>query len=68
MAVRFATWALRRARVLESDSPRVDVYSLEGEKWVVRSTEGLESVAHIPSVGLRIELGELYRDVQFDTE
>lgn len=58
--------SLREYALIDSDAARVEVFSLEGDQWVVRFYEGLDATARFGSVGIELPLSELYRHVQFE--
>lgn len=57
--------SLRDYVLVDSEAAALEVYSLEDE-WKVRKHKGLDAVAPIPSVEVRLKLSELYRRVKFE--
>lgn len=55
--------SLRDYVLIDSEAQKVEVFSLEGGEWMVRTyTDG---AAMLPSVGIELPLDELYRHVVF---
>lgn len=56
--------SLRDYVLIESEARQVEVFSLEGDQWMVRTyTEG---TIVLPSISIEIEMEELYRHVTFE--
>ena len=57
--------SLRDFVLIESESASVEVYSLEGETWVVRFFVGQDATAVVPSLGIELPLSEMYQYTEF---
>ena len=53
--------SLRDYVLIDSEARNVEVFSLQNDEWMVRKLE--TGTAHLPSIGISLELDELYRHV-----
>ena len=60
--------SLRNYVLIETDSAFMRVFSLEDGEWKFRDFEGLDASAEIASVGIKLNLNELYENVEFGEE
>jgi Uma2 family endonuclease len=56
---------LRHYVLIAQDEPQVEVYTRNGEEWVLHTFRGLPSVARLPLIDASLPLADLYRDVEF---
>ncbi len=50
--------------LVAQDRALVEVFSRHGADWILREARGLEGVVDLPSIGCRLQLGEVYDQVQ----
>lgn len=55
--------------LIAQNAPRLEHYGRQGEKqWLLTIYEGLEAVAELPSLNVRLPLADLYAKVEFAPE
>ena len=54
--------------LVSQNAPRVEMYlRCEAGGWIYQSVSGLESVLEVPALSVSVALGEIYRQVKFDS-
>ena len=51
--------------LVSQDLPLMEQYVRQGESWLYRAAEGLDSVLSLPSIQAELTLGEVYHKVSF---
>jgi Uma2 family endonuclease len=51
---------------VDQHSPAIDVHTRVGESWTVTTVSGLDSAVTLESIGVTLNLRDIYRDVKFE--
>jgi Uma2 family endonuclease len=51
---------------IEQHSPAIDVHTRVGESWTVTTVSGLDSTVTLESIGVTLNVRDIYRDVKFE--
>ncbi|HTE17679.1 MAG TPA: Uma2 family endonuclease [Armatimonadota bacterium] len=51
--------------LVASESLRVEHYARQGEQWLLTALDSLEGALHLPSLGCRVALRDIYDDTPF---
>jgi Uma2 family endonuclease len=58
--------SLREYLLVNQQKPRIEQFIRQsGEEWLLRAAAGLEGKLSLPSVGITIEMAEVYYNIQF---
>lgn len=56
---------LKQYVLISQHTAMVEVFTKDVDRWIFRTFDGLESVAELDAIGVRIQLSELYEYVEF---
>ena len=56
---------LRQYVLISQNQPMVEVFTRDGDRWILRTYRGLDSVAEFESIDVQLPMRELYDRVEF---